>query len=155
MQYKNQKHEKRNIHTKDDIEHTPPSSDTTPCSQNNNGEGDVQPESNRGQNRNSTIVRKTRKKTGEYDLFLKIYAERNGICEITGEQIRFNVSCFAHILAKGPYPGFRLNPDNIIMVKEEIHRLYDQSDKATLLAKYPEAIVIYDKKNKLRYQYYN
>ena len=147
-------HEKKNIHSGRDGKSTLPNNSSTFISK-GSSKRNVETESNRRSGRNSTIIQKARKPTGELKLFLKIYAERKGICEVTGEYLQFNPSCFAHILAKGPYPGFRLNPDNIIMVKEDIHRLYDQSDKATLLAKYPEAIVIYDKKNKLRYQYYN
>lgn len=40
-------------------------------------------------------------------------------------------------------------------VKPEIHDLYDNSSKEKLLAKYPKAIIIYERKDKLRYQYYN
>jgi hypothetical protein len=96
-----------------------------------------------------------RKKTGEYELFLKIYAEKKGLCEITGKQIPFNVSNFAHILSKGAYPGFRLNPENILHVTPEIHGLYDNSDKETLLGRYPNAGVFYQLKDKLRHEYYN
>lgn len=103
----------------------------------------------------STIKQKPRKPTGEYKLFLSIYAQRNGKCEVTGELIPFDVSSFAHILSKGAYPRYRLNPDNIIMVKPDIHSLYDNSSQEKLLSKYPNAIIIYDRKAQLKYQYYN
>lgn len=116
---------------------------------------DVEVENNWGPSRNSSFGKKARKTTGELKLFLKIYAERNGLCEITGEPIQFSPSCFAHILAKGAYPGYRLNPENIIMVKTRIHELYDNSSKERLLQEFPEAKVIYEMKDKLRYEYYN
>ena len=98
---------------------------------------------------------KRRKTTGELKLFLQLYAERKGRCEITGQLIPFDVNNFAHILGKKAYPSLRLDPDNIIHVKPEIHHLYDNSSKEKLLEKYPAAIKIYEKKNELRYRYYN
>lgn len=108
-----------------------------------------------GQTRYSTIKQKARKPTGELKLFLSIYAERKGICEVTGQQIPFNVSNFAHILSKGAYGEFRLNRDNIIHVHPDVHNYYDNSNKETLLSKYPEAIIIYDRKEELKRQYYS
>lgn len=98
--------------------------------------------------------KKTYKPTGEYKLFLQIYSERKGICEVTGEQIRFDVSNFSHILSKGAYPKYRLNPFNIAHLKPEIHSLYDNSDKETLLKHFPKAIIIYERKEVLKQRYY-
>lgn len=100
-------------------------------------------------------VRKKYKPTGELALFLKIYAERKGLCEITGEAIPFDVGSFAHILGKGAYPSLRLDESNILMVKKDIHDLYDNQGKEKLLAKYPAAILIYEKKEQLKHKYYN
>lgn len=108
-------------------------------------------EDKKEKNKTSPVI----KTTGEYQLFLSIYAERKGICEITGKSLKFDVGCFAHILSKGAYPSYRLNPDNIIMMDKEIHDLYDNRSKEKLLDKFPEAQIIYDKKDKLRYLYYN
>lgn len=102
----------------------------------------------------SSIKQKKREPTGEYKLFLSIYAERQGRCEITGEQIKFDVSNFSHILAKGAYPAYRLNPMNIAHIKPEIHSLYDTTDKETTLRHYPKAIVLYERKERLKQQYY-
>lgn len=93
------------------------------------------------------------KPTGEKELFLKIYAERNATCQITGEFLQFDVWCFAHILSKGSHNKFRLNPDNIIMVKREIHDLYDNRGKEKLLEKYPKAEIIYKMKQELKSKY--
>lgn len=94
------------------------------------------------------------KPTGELELFKQIYEQRGKRCEITDELLQFSVSCFAHILSKGAYPSLRLNPENIIMVKSEIHTLYDCRGKKELLESYPEASIIYEKKDVLRSAYY-
>lgn len=101
------------------------------------------------------IKQKVRKATGEYKLFQQIYEEVGGRCQITGERIDFDVNNFAHILSKGAYPSLRLERDNIIHVLPEIHHLYDNSDKQTLLTTYPDAEIIYKIKEKLKYRYYN
>ena len=76
-------------------------------------------------------------------------------CELTGKPLDFNVNCFAHILGKGAYPSFRLYKPNIIMVQARVHHLYDNSSKEKLLAEFPQAVKIYEAKDKLRYEYYN
>jgi len=54
------------------------------------------------------------------------------ICPCTGEQLnRFKGhdvywSLFAHVLPKGRYPYFKLNPDNVRVVHYEFHRIIDQ-----------------------------
>lgn len=120
-------------------------------------QGDAERKARKGENTSpvySSIKQKKRAPTGEYALFLSIYSERKGICEITGEQIKFDVNNFAHILSKGAYGKYRLNPFNITHIKPEIHHLYDNSDKETLLKYYPEAQIIYDRKERLKQQYY-
>lgn len=120
-------------------------------------QGDAERKAGKGENPSpvySSIKQKKRAPTGEYALFLSIYTERKGICEVTGEQIKFDVNNFAHILSKGAYGKYRLNPFNIAHVKPEIHHLYDCSDKETLLKHYPEAEVIYERKERLKQQYY-
>jgi hypothetical protein len=102
----------------------------------------------------SSIKTNPRKATGELKLFMKIYAEKNGICDITKEFIPFNVSNFIHILSKGAYNKFRLYEKNIIHAKPRIHHLYDCSDKESLLKEFPEAEIIYTKKEALKKEYY-
>jgi hypothetical protein len=55
------------------------------------------------------------------------------ICEYTGEKLNSFLfqgdlwySCFAHLLSKGKYPYFKLNPANIAVVHPEFHRIVDQ-----------------------------
>lgn len=100
-------------------------------------------------------LKKKREPTGELELFKEIYKERGGRCEITGEKIIFDPWCFAHILAKKPYPRFRLLKANIVMVKKEIHILYDNEGRERLLDKYPAAIEIYHRKESLKTLYYH
>jgi len=38
----------------------------------------------------------------------------------------FKYNCCAHILPKSKYPIWRLNPDNVILVHPEFHRIVDQ-----------------------------
>lgn len=53
-------------------------------------------------------------------------------CKYTGEKLNmfFNTdmfwSCFAHVLSKGKYPWFKLNPENIAVVNPGFHTLVDQ-----------------------------
>lgn len=94
-----------------------------------------------------------KKPTGEADLFKCLFIERGMKCQITGKPLLFDVNSFAHILGKGAWPSFRLNPNNILMVLPEIHHLYDNSSREKLLAKYPEAEIIYTMKDKLRALY--
>lgn len=105
--------------------------------------------------RSSQIKNKPRKATGELQLFMSIYAECKGICQITKKQIPFDVNSFMHILGKGAYPSLRLERTNILMVDKRIHDLYDNQGKEKLLRQFPEASIIYELKDKLRSKYYN
>lgn len=119
------------------------------------GTGGSEPKQSGEKVRYSTIKQKVRKPTGELKLFLEIYAERKGVCEVTDRQIPFNVSNFAHILSKGAYGRYRLNKDNIIHVHPDVHNYYDNSSKEELLKHYPKASIIYEKKEILKQKYYS
>lgn len=101
------------------------------------------------------LVKKAKSPSGEYELFLKIYAEQKGKCEITGKQIPFDVWSFMHVLSKKAYPSFRLKRENIMMVDRKIHELYDNSSQEKLLEAFPQAIVVYERKQQLKQEYYN
>jgi hypothetical protein len=68
-----------------------------------------------------------------YDLWAKA-GDKDGyiICPFTEEILngykRGNswFSCFAHLLPKGRFTYFKLNPDNIRVVYPEFHRIVDQ-----------------------------
>jgi hypothetical protein len=99
-------------------------------------------------------LKSKRKKTGEAKLFEEIYIDRLGKCRITGEQLPLSPICFMHILSKGGYPRYRLNPKNILLVLPEIHTLYDCGSMEYLISLYPNAKMIYDLKDELRTEYY-
>ena len=74
---------------------------------------------------------KPKKPTGELELFKKIWNERPHICQCTGRLIRrFNVSCFSHILPKGLYGKYRLLEENIWLVSEDVHHLWETTDRS-------------------------
>lgn len=102
----------------------------------------------------TVIKKKPRKPTGELPLFIKIYVELGGICQVTKKWIPFDVWSFMHILSKGAYESLRLKKKNILMVDKRIHDLYDNSSKEKLLKEFPEAIIIYELKQKLKQEYY-
>ena len=80
---------------------------------------------------------------GEAEIFNKIWDERSHVCEFTGEGLDqfidtpFYFSCFAHILPKGRFPLFKLNPENIRLVYPKFHTIVDQGTKADR-EKHPE-----------------
>jgi hypothetical protein len=72
-----------------------------------------------------------KKKTGELKLFMDIWEERPHYCEISKKHLGedFSVTFFSHILTKGAYPQARLDPENILLVSNEIHHLIEFSDR--------------------------
>lgn len=67
--------------------------------------------------RPKVVTIKKRKNTGEKEVFEEIRNERPHICTICKKNIiEAQARCFAHLLAKGMYPKYRLNKDNIALV---------------------------------------
>ena len=74
--------------------------------------------------------------TSQLEMFKDIYwkAEKPVICPISGRNITkcieapvsLFVSHFAHILPKGTYTYWKLNPRNVMMVHPEVHHILDQ-----------------------------
>ena len=63
------------------------------------------------------VTIKKRKNTGEKEVFEEIRNERPHYCTICNKYItEAQARCFAHLLAKGMYPKYRLNKDNIALV---------------------------------------
>lgn len=71
------------------------------------------------------------KTTGELAFFMQIWDERPHYCEISKEFLGddFSVSFFSHVLTKGAYPEARLDPENILLVSNEIHHLIEFTDR--------------------------
>jgi len=57
------------------------------------------------------------------------------ITSLKGKDIYY--SCFAHVLAKGRYPWFKLNPKNVRVVSPAFHTLVDQGTSEQR-ARYPD-----------------
>lgn len=75
---------------------------------------------------------KAKKVTGEKELFEKIWKSRPHRCFVTGKKIAYpTASVFAHVLSKAQnkFPDYKLNPDNIVLLLPEVHRLYDFGSK--------------------------
>ena len=67
--------------------------------------------------RPKVVTIKKRKNTGEKEVFEEIRNERPHCCIICKKYIaEAQARCFAHLLAKGMYPKYRLNKDNIALV---------------------------------------
>ncbi len=80
---------------------------------------------------NSTIKKKPYKATGELVVFKMIWEERPHICQVTGDPVlEFDPWCFMHLLAKKPFPKFRLRKDNIWLVTRFVHGEYDNGDRS-------------------------
>ncbi len=64
-------------------------------------------------------------------LFNAIWERRAHYSFISGKWLggvapEYWINCFAHVLAKGKYPLWKLNPENIVLLTPHEHALYDQ-----------------------------
>lgn len=67
----------------------------------------------------------------QVELFEYIWIRDGGVCRITGvpldqfyhSDLRYN--CCAHILPKGRYTYFRLNPSNVLLIHPNLHFAID------------------------------
>ena len=70
--------------------------------------------------------------TGEKKMFQEIWKTREHISFLSRKGLnvydgtKFWYSCFAHVLPKGKYPKLKINPENIVLLTPEEHRLLDQ-----------------------------
>ena len=100
---------------------------------------------------------KKEKSDDQLRMFLTLWKNSNKVSEISGKPLLgFEHSNwhwqFEHILSKGAYPSFKLNPENIMLMLPEEHiYLTDNTDKAKqdpLYKKY------FEKKELLKQKYY-
>lgn len=70
------------------------------------------------------------KSTGERELFLKIWEEREHYCQHCGKYLGEEPKSFyfSHIKGKGAYPELRLDPNNIELLCYECHHNWDFGD---------------------------
>lgn len=94
--------------------------------------------------------RKANGGTGELALFVEIYREAKGCCEITGQWQPFDPKNFAHLLSKGTRPDLRLERSNVKHILYDYHYAYDNMGKEDVLKQFPEAAVLYEWKEKLK-----
>ena len=98
--------------------------------------------------------------TSEKELFLHLWGLSDKRCVISkAPLIGFLLtdkfwSMFMHVLSKGAYPGYRLNPDNIMIVHPDIHDLYDNRGKDQQDASGYDFSVVHERKEILKRQYY-
>lgn len=97
---------------------------------------------------------KKRKKTGEKELFDKLWKTRKHVSFVSGEPLgdEAEVQFFSHILTKGSYPSLRLDPRNIQFMTKKEHVLWDfGKDK---IKDDPKWKHVFELRDKLRLEYY-
>jgi len=99
-------------------------------------------------------MQRKRKVTGELGLFREIAQERPHVCFVTGTPIlRLTVWNAAHVLSKGAFPKFRLKKENVVLVQQWVHDLYDHGDRSKL-EKYPGYQKLIELHDKLKTEYF-
>lgn len=110
-------------------------SDLTPFNPSKAKSGYVIPKKKKSASEQSTISVKAQLKTqwgfkNQKEMFDFIWESRFHVCRFTGEdlskvpKLRWHW-CFLHILPKGLYPYFKLNPRNIVLGSPDFHVLVD------------------------------
>lgn len=86
------------------------------------------------------------------ELFLKIWNERDHVCELCDKYLGEipNAWFFSHILSKGAYPAYKLNPENIMLNCMDCHTEWDAGDPT----KCKHHQKFFDKKEQLIQSYY-
>ena len=79
-------------------------------------------------------IKYKRKKTGEKDLFLEIWNERPHTCTYCTKNLGTDPKpiYFSHIKSKGACPELRLDKNNIELVCEDCHYIYEFGDRSKL-----------------------
>jgi len=95
-------------------------------------------------------IKTQRKTSGELLLYWKIWEQRPHVCQVSGEPIRtFDIRCFSHILTKGAYPSYRLDPDNIILITPQMHHEWEFGSRSA-----PYWNWVKEKEQQLKRQYH-
>jgi len=81
------------------------------------------------------------------ELFEYVWETRPHVSEISGKQLFYKGHYkwhwqMAHVLSRGAYPSYRLNPDNIMLMLPEEHEKQETFK------------IFMDKKSKLKREYY-
>ena len=94
-----------------------------------------------------TKFKSKRKPTGEAALFLTLWDNLPHECEVCKVPINeAKAHNFSHLLNKGTYPEYRLDPRNVVLKCSSCHDLWHQHGASGLRWSHPwrEVIAIYD-----------
>ena len=85
-----------------------------------------------------STLSKVRKVTGERELFVGLWAKCGGKSEVSGEKLPDPASplfhyCGSHLLPKGTYPDYRLDPRNVVMMTPQEHERWHAEPKGLLM----------------------
>jgi len=90
---------------------------------------------------NSLRIKKSKpKQRSEVEVYTNIWNSRKHECELTGVSLskylntKLWFNCFAHLNAKGKYPGLKYNENNILLVDPEVHYLIDFGTRDKLIS---------------------
>ncbi len=92
-------------------------------------------------------LKTARKPTGEAKVFGSIWEQREHVCEVCKVYIHeATAGNFSHLLNKGTYPEFRLDPRNVVLKCSSCHDLWHQHGAGGLRWSFPwqGVIAIYD-----------
>lgn len=89
------------------------------------------------------MKKKPRKKTGQLELFIQLYHEQATISAVSGAPLlppgdpRFHEQG-SHLLPKGTYPDYVVDPRNVVMVTPDEHRQWHHYGNKDELARFHE-----------------
>ena len=92
---------------------------------------------------------------GEMGIFLAIWNERPHVSEVSGELLGnvLKPIYFSHLLNKGYYSRYRLNPENIMLKTAQEHHDWHSCSRTDLVKKDPRWQKVIDKYEILKEQY--
>jgi hypothetical protein len=100
-----------------------------------------------------TPMSRKRKATGEMELFKELWESRKHRCYVTGRELEFSHMICFHILGKGAFPSYRLNPSNIIFVNAEYHMDWHSMSREALMKKDPRWVRVFKLYDSLKHSY--
>lgn len=103
-------------------------------------------------------IKKKHVPTGEKELFEKIWNTRPRVCYVSKDRLlEPQASIFSHVLSKAAnkYYKYKLNPENIVLLRPDLHLLYDfGTEEQRQKTGYTEGWQrLYELRDKLKEQY--
>lgn len=103
----------------------------------------------------TAIKYKPKGNTDQADAMREKFEEQGGVCEITGLNLGdYDPFKVHHFLSKKTYTRFKNEKRAMIVLDPDIHFAYHNNDKEYVLSMWPKAIILYDKADELRIEYY-